>query len=379
MRLLNRLPAFFAIGFISFGALMGCSSNDPNAIDYQSAPSGKNLIVPPDLAQLSNDTLFQRAKNESLISASDFEKSRSGEAGQAIQTAPNQVGDVRMVRDGNTRWLMVKRSPEALWPALRDFWLNQGFVLTEDAPRIGVMETDWAENRAKIPQDFIRNALGKVFDSIYSSGERDKFRTRVERVGDGYTEIFISHKGMVEEDTRDKKSTVWIPAPNNPDLETEFLRRLMLSLGLSEEQSKSVVAGAEVAKNTGGANTAATKVKQGQVAGEPAISFAENQGRTWRALGIALDRSGFTIEDRNRSTNTYYVRYVDPNNATTESTGFFSSLFSSEDEKNVQQFQIHVEKASNNESIIRVRDAKGQAITQDLAKHMLQIIATALN
>jgi uncharacterized lipoprotein len=60
------------------------------------------------------------------------------------------------------------------------------------------METDWAENRAKIPQDFIRQSLGKFLDSLYSTSERDKFRTRLERTPSGETEIYISHRGMIE-------------------------------------------------------------------------------------------------------------------------------------------------------------------------------------
>ena len=83
----------------------------------------------------------------------------------------------------------------------------------------GVMETDWAENRAKIPQGVIRNMLGKVLDQAYSAPERDKFHTRIERgQKPGTTEVYISHRGMYEmyvndANLRQTGRTVWQPRP----------------------------------------------------------------------------------------------------------------------------------------------------------------------
>ena len=34
--------------------------------------------------------------------------------------------------------------------------------------------------------------------------------------------------------------------------------------------------------------------------------------RAWRRVGLALDRVGFTVEDRDRSKGLFYVRYIDP-------------------------------------------------------------------
>ena len=109
------------------------------------------------------------------------------------------MGDVRIERAGNQRWLVVNRTPEKVWPSLRDFWTDNGFLLTTDEQNIGIIETDWAENRAKLPQDFIRATLGQsCLIRLYSTGERDKFRTRIERNGNGSTEIYVSHRGMIE-------------------------------------------------------------------------------------------------------------------------------------------------------------------------------------
>ena len=43
------------------------------------------------------------------------------------------------------------------------------------------METDWAENRANLPQTGLRKLIGKALDSVYDTGMRDMFRTRVEK------------------------------------------------------------------------------------------------------------------------------------------------------------------------------------------------------
>src|SRR5690606_5562836 len=136
------------------------------------------------------------------------------------------------------RWLVVGQAPEALWPRIKDFWQENGFLIDVDSPQTGIMETDWAENRAKIPQDFLRKTIGQIFDSLYSTGERDKFRTRLERRADGVTEIYISHRGAEEELTgSDKETTVWTPRPADPGLEAEFLSRMMTYLGVEETRA----------------------------------------------------------------------------------------------------------------------------------------------
>ena len=223
-------------------ALSACSVLEGDKIDYKSASKGQTLEVPPDLKQLSRDTRYSVPGG--VVSANALE------AGKATQTpdsqaAANRLGDVRIERNGDQRWLVVQRPVEKLWDPVRDFWLENGFTLAQDQINIGIMETDWAENRAKIPQDFVRSTLGKVFDSLYSTGERDKFRTRLERLPDGSTEIYVSHRGMIEVyNSTAKDSTVWQPRPTDPELEVEFLRRMMVKLGVPAEAARAATASA---------------------------------------------------------------------------------------------------------------------------------------
>ncbi|MEP7099194.1 MAG: outer membrane protein assembly factor BamC, partial [Burkholderiales bacterium] len=222
---------------------------------------------------------------------------------------------------GNERWLRTSLTPEQLWPQLQGFWKERGFVIVQDTPATGVMETDWAENRGKLPMDFVRASIGKVFDGAYSTGELDKFRTRVERTPTG-TEVYITHRGMIEVYTGERKeNTTWQPRQPDPQLEGELLSRLMLKLGATDDVAKTAVA-------TPGVTGPAARARI--VTGQPSATLQvdDNFDRAWRRVGVALDRSGFTVEDRDRTQGVYFVRYIDPKFAGKDEPNLFSKLFS---------------------------------------------------
>ena len=231
-------------------SLTGCSSLNNlvsgDKIDYRSQTTkSQALDVPPDLSQLAREGRYQ--PQSGVVSASTLRQPGAAAAAPgatAGTVAPNAVADMRIERLGNSRWLVSKLSPEQLYPLLRSFWTERGFVLAMDNPEIGLMETDWAENRAVLPQDILRRTLGRVIDSLYSTPQRDKFRTRIERSAAG-TEIHISHSGLMEIYTTEfKDRTVWQPRPSDPELEAEFLSRLMVKLGAKEDTARSAVAAA---------------------------------------------------------------------------------------------------------------------------------------
>ena len=298
-------------------ALSACSALEGDKIDYKSAAKGSTLEVPPDLTQLSRDSRYNVPGG--AVSAAAMQASQAAQPSGTANAAATQLGDVRIQRDGNKRWLVIDRPADKLWEPVRDFWLENGFTLDLDQANLGIMETDWAENRAKLPQDLIRSTLGKVIDSLYSTGERDRFRTRLERNAAGGTEVYITHRGMIEVySNTTKDQTVWQPRAADPELETEFLRRLMVRLGVSQEQSKAVVAAA--------AAPVAQSATVATVNNVPVVQMKEGFDRAWRRVGVALDRTGFTVEDRNRNDGVYFVRYVAPN-ADKKEAGFFGKLF----------------------------------------------------
>ena len=342
-------------------ALAGCSALETDKVDYRSTAKGPSLVVPPDLTQLSKDTRYVMV--DGGVSANGSKASQQAEAKPKVALA--SLGDVRIERAGNQRWLVVKRPADKLWDPVKDFWQENGFLLSMDQMSLGIMETDWAENRAKLPQDFIRNSIGKLFDSLYSTAERDKFRTRLETNAAGETEIFISHRGVSEVYTKERSDqTVWQPRPADPELEAEFLRRLMVTLGSTPEQAKVQVSNAGATKPVASIAT---------VDGRPVVQISEGFDRAWRRVGLALDRTGFTVEDRDRKQGIYFVRYVAANVENTE-PGFFSKLFSgSAKPAEASKFQIAV-KSQGEATVVSVLDSKGSPDTSPSAQKIAKVI-----
>ena len=361
---------FFKLTLVSVAiSLSACSVLETDKVDYRSANNGvkvPSLDVPPDLTQLSKDTHY--AVVGGTVSASGFKAGQPAVLATTPVVAAANLGDVRIERAGNQRWLVISRPADKLWEPVKDFWRENGFQLSMDQNALGIMETDWAENRAKIPQDFIRASLGKLLDSLYSTAERDKFRTRLERSANGETEIFISHRGMIETVTtrtsQEAGNTVWQPRAADPELEAEFLRRLMVKLGVSEPQAKTLVAGASAPKSIASITTEN---------GQTAVRIEEGFESAWRRVGLALDRTGFTVEDRDRKQGIYFVRYV-PLNADNTEPGFFSKLFSSNKSTDAAKFQIAVRSVAN-VTTVSVLDTKGAPETSVSAQRIVKVIA----
>jgi outer membrane protein assembly factor BamC len=344
-------------------ALTACSTLESDKIDYKSAGKGPALDVPPDLTQISRDNRY--ASPGAAVNASSFQLSQPN---ASTPTALSTVGDIRIERAGNQRWLVINRPADKLWDPVREFWQSNGFTLALDQASLGIMETEWAENRAKLPQDFIRNSLGKLLDGLYSTGERDKFRTRLERNAQGGTDVFISHRGMVEVyDGVQKDKTVWQPRAADAELETEFLRRLMLRLGASQDQAKALTA----------ATAPIATARITTTNGKNKLEISEGFDRAWRRVGLSLDRTGFTVEDRNRAQGTYFVRYA-ALSADKATTGFFGKLFGpAQPEMSPLKYRI-VLLAQGEGTAVTVEGANGQADNSANAQQILKLIADDL-
>ncbi len=371
---------------IALAGLAGCSTVsdmlEPEKIDYKSASKAKNtgakLEVPPDLTQVKGDSRYTVNDNaRGTATASSFNAQRSKAPEQAVQgkVAPNAdaASGVRVERSGNQRWLVSKQSPDVLWPQIKEFWQESGFLLAIETPEAGVMETDWAENRAKIPQDFIRSTIGKVFDSAYSTGERDKFRTRLERTADGGTEVYISHRGAAEILIGNKmqERTTWTGRPSDPELEAEFLGRLLGRL-TNQESPKAARAAVDAAR------PAQERTQLNKDSAGSHLAVEEGFDRAWRRVGLALDRVGFTVEDRDRNRGLYFVRYVDQaadaEKKVTE-PGFFDRLFGSKDDKKgAQRYRVLVKAEGDAKTRVSVLNEQGDAAPASNAERILALL-----
>ena len=360
-----------------FVSLTGCSTVDGllsgDKIDYRNGGTKTaGLEVPPDLTQLTRDSRYQQSQGSS-VSAATFQSGVVAAAPAAsgpASVAPQAVGDLRIERLGNERWLRTSLTPEQLWPQLQAFWKERGFTLTQDLPAAGVMETDWAENRGKLPLDFIRANVGKLFDGAYSTGELDRFRTRIER-SDAGTEVYVTHRGMIEVYVGERKdSTAWQPRAPDPQLEGELLSRLMLRLGATEEVAKTAL----VVPGTPAAGTARARA----LPDRPSATLQVDDGfdRAWRRVGVALDRSGFTVEDRNRTQGVYFVRYIDPAFAGKDEPSLLSRIFSfgkKDDAGSPTRYRVTV-KGEGDRSTVTVLNGQGAPETGDAGKRITTML-----
>ena len=359
-------------------SLAGCSSNpfSGERVDYRSNSVKINpLEVPPDLAQLSKDSRYQTQRG--VVSASGLPPAgTTSSAGTptVAAVAPMALGDYKVERDGARRWLSVPKTPEQVWPLMLAFWQDMGFVVTKKNAEAGVMETDWVQNNAKLPQDIIRKTVGTLLDSVYSTGELDQYRARIERTETG-SEIFITHKGMEETYTSPQKdATTWHPRPPDPQLEAEMMGRLLVKLGATEAVAKNAVA-----NPVAGTPTAErARVLTGRAGAT--LEVDDGVDKAWRRVGIALDRSGFTVEDRDRGAGLYFVRYVDPSTAGKDSgSNFFTKMFgaSTDTSSAALKYQVAL-KGEGNKTIVSVLNSQGAPVAGDNGNRIVNLLQTEL-
>lgn len=359
MKLLFPRLTYFCCALI-LGALAACSSvMEMDKINYKSEVTEKPtpLDIPPDLTQLNRDNRYSTPS--SSVTASSINNKPVG----GIPTAAKQVNEARIERDGQLRWIVINRTPEEIWPLVRSFWIDNGFTYVVEQQDLGILETEWAENRAKLPQGMI----GKLMKSISDTGLRDKFRTRIERSKSGGVEIYISHRGISEEylDTL-KTRTAWKPRPTEPELEIEFMNRLMVKLGVGLKMD---TAEAVPVQKT------AAKAAVVTIDGVPTITISDSFDVAWRRVGLALDRTGFTVEDRDRVQGTYFVRFVD---VSPDERGFFARMFSkSKAEAGPVKYRLKI-LGVESKTLVSIQNATGQSENSPSTQRIMKLLVDDL-
>jgi outer membrane protein assembly factor BamC len=343
-------------------------------IDYKSATQAAPLELPPDLAAPSTSDRYNlpEAPGRTTATYSDYTQGKPARA--QVQGVLPALDGARVARSGTQRWLVVSASPEAVWPVLREFWQEQGFIIAMDDPQLGIMETDWAENRAKIPQSMVRSVVGKVLDQAYSSPELDRFKTRIERAGQpDTTEIYVSHRGAYEmyvadANMRQTGRTVWQPRQSDPNLEAEMLSRLMVRFGTPEPAAVAAVKQAKIEPRA-----TLTKGEDGQ----PVLALKDDFDRAWRRVGLSLDRLGFSVQDRNREEGLYFVRYLSPQAPTKEEAGMLSKLAFWRDKEQPAaapgDYRVAVSPAASGTQV-KVLGKDGKPDTSEAAGQMLAVL-----
>jgi outer membrane protein assembly factor BamC len=370
----RRLSRLLTLLLASLLASSGCGIYDKMApgakkADYKKSKPTDALEVPPDM---SSNTIND-APDAIDIAGTTFveEMGENKPTGGGRAVLPSQE-NMRVERDGDQQWLVVYGAPELVWPQVKEFWLQEGFLIRKEDPRVGILETGWLENRADIPQGPIRNVIGKVMDGAYTAATRDQFRTRLERgTDDGFTEIYVTHRGVEEVVSGGAidPNTSWQARPTDPELEAEMLKRMMVFLGVEEQK-----AAAMVAKQT-------QQTVRAQLVSDSngdMLIIDEDFSRAWRRTGVALDRVGFAVDDRIRSDGIYYVQYNDPL-ADQNKEGFLTKigLWSSDDDEDGTQYQIKLLANGPSTNVI-VNNAQGERDTTSTAKRILTLLEEQL-
>ncbi|UHD16964.1 outer membrane protein assembly factor BamC [Thiocapsa bogorovii] len=400
--MLNRLkrsltlrPRFSLAGGVCAGLaltllLSGCGSDvindaipDQRLAYKKQQEAGENLEIPPDLTSGTFDDALDippaGGATYSEYSGSRAKRQRVAASGEVLPETP----DVELKRRDNERWLEVQASPQQVWPQVISFWREQGILLVEQNPTVGVMRTDWLDNRAEIRRDFVTRMISKVVEGVYATSTRDQYSVRIEPgTSPGTTEIHLTHRGMEERLVTnaigDGSRTIWEPSGTDSGKEAEMLRRLMVFLGASEQRAAAVspASGASSGRAGGGLAIQPVSARLVTEGGSQALVIQEDFRRAWRTTGSALDRAGFSVEDRDLSQGVYYVRYAGQDGASDrKSPGLLSRMaFWKKNEVDpVKQYQVRVQ-GGETESRVTVLDASGKPDTSESSQRILTLM-----
>lgn len=353
-----KLSLRLAAAAAAVAAVSGCSvlgvDFGKEKVQYESSNSRANLEVPPDLTPIGNDKRFEVPSRTGVVSANEEAARRQQQVDNAGSAAAADIVPAtvaaKVMKAGTERWLRVNAAPEELWAVVQDFWPSVGLTVKAADPKTGYMETQWAENRAKLPQDIIRGTIGKVLDFAYSTGEQDQYRLRMERNDDGTTDIYITHRSMVEVVTgAQNDGTVWQPGPTDPTMEAEMLKRLALRIDAEFNPDAKAAQTQEAAKKIEEALKPApvqarSEIIKGADGKAEAVVLLEPYDRAWRTVGLVIDRMGFELVDRDRTAGYYLVRYLDPGyeQQKKDEQGFFTNLFGSDKAIAAPNYRIHL-------------------------------------
>ncbi|WDU47483.1 outer membrane protein assembly factor BamC [Taylorella equigenitalis] len=420
--------------------LAGCESTGEllpeKEVDYKSAVRGDPLSLPPDLSSAAITPQYSTRDGQAsaLTFNEALEKDKANKAKGNVVLP--QSDNMRIISEGSRRWLQIDADPNDVYPLLLSFWGDLGFTIDQDRPEVGIIRTDWAEDRAKIPDTLLRRTLGSIIDNVYDSGERERFTTRIERVN-GRSEVFISNERM-EETAMDRNQDTfkWLPAPEDQDLNALMLARLMKHLGASDSLAQTAYQGIDFKKSkkqkederiqrakerekaykeklkeekanaksakasemsdinsstteapviTGGPSTTTIskeeKVAQIVNSSRP-VTFnpddvaleLPHSGNSFEVVKNAITKAGFNVQSLNASSKTIDILYLDTDTGEKrEASNPLSRLWGDKGNLTPLPYKIVVNDEATR-SFIRVMDPKGSPDNSNTAKRILTVI-----
>jgi len=383
---MNKIKSLPLLGLVLI-LVAGCSLSpvDRGRVDYKQP--NKNTVtvdtlkIPPELTKSKTQNRYSIPSKDGS-NLSDYRADINAQAGGAQKRILPEVPNVTVRRDGIFRWLEIDLPVEEVWETVKQFWLEEGFIIASEDPESGILETDWAENRAKIGGGIITDALNKFAPMLVSSPERDKYRTRLERLSNEKTEVFLSHEGMAlvastadhELDPRLGKGK-WQYRARDPNLESEMLFRMVTAFGLSSENSQidNILVDEDASS---GAGPVIIELKENK--GDYFLILSHSFEQSWRKIGLILDSLDFSIEDKSREEGIFYIKYNDPDSRI-KPKGLARLAFWRDRGHIVMPYRISLAGSENAETTeLRVLDSEGKQLSDDTALKILRVIREQL-
>ncbi len=203
---------------------------------------------------------------------------------------------VRINTLGDDRWILVDGAPGEVWPRLRGFLsLNQLAVQRADAVS-GIIETAW----------------------LQPSGEdalRERYRLRIDQgVQRGTSEVYVLQADIRSGDEN------WPEQSNNGEREKIMTQELAQYLADSSAAAAVSMLAQQAIDSSG-------KITLEEDANENVyINLTLPFSRAWASVGKALQKSGYKIDDLNRSEQVYYVNFSEVTEEE-EDDGMFSWMY----------------------------------------------------
>jgi len=340
--------SFFLNGCISIDEVKQKTRNSNDiSINYYSDKSVNSLEIPPDLTRPSYEKSFRLEDlgSKSTVNLVNLSDNIIEDNQMPVLKIPTEIS---VKKSGDRRWLVVSKSSDTVWNLARQFIKEQGLRIKEQNKLTGIIETDYSENKAVLPDEslnVIRAMFQKALQARYSLPTIDKFRFRIEPLGNDKTQVFLSMSSMrevVTDSGKDHQNTIWQDTDKDRIIETEMLYRLMVFLGGEKAKAREkIIEAIDESK-------VVVNILEG-IKGYTKLRFNLNSQDTWDNVSWALDELNVEIEDKDYKEKSFYIRV-----ARTADKGIFSSVFGDDAIRNT--YQLIVRSVENNKSELLFND-----------------------
>ena len=369
-------------GLVIMAGLTGCSTLDKinplgnnKTSDYKTANLHRQLDIPPDLTTPQSNDEYS-VPQVGGTTYSQYSQYADNHVQPAVQQQPVLAptpgvlpgsNEAVLKRDGNTFWLSVKLPAQQVWPVVEAFWKKQGYSLILKDPSTGVMQTDWRSSHLKAPQGELDKVLGNLFGNDLT-GEMSMYTTRLERdINSDTTEIYISYHGAIEANGNESG---WRALPPDPQSELGELMNLLQGFGVRKAE-----ANIQLTQINAVNQPYAIMVNHGS-----SLIIKEGFKNTWRRIGLALDREDFIVENRNKASGIYYVKYKHELPSHIDNSWLSKIEFwKTTSPKNMVFGQYHVKVTGDKQSsLIQIQDVSGYPLNNDVARKIVALLDNQL-